>query len=92
MPSASHSSITFAAESQRKLHWRAYFTFILAGIAGLLANTATLVVAVQIFLLPVFVAKAVAILASFTVNFSLAHFIVFRVRKRHRADEAGREL
>jgi putative flippase GtrA len=30
----------------------------------------------------VWIAKAVAILASFLVNFSLSHFVVFRVRKR----------
>jgi|SRR5579862_740023 len=75
-----NSSITFAAESGRKLHWRPYLKFIVAGIAGLIANTATLVFAAQILLLPVYVAKAIAILASFVVNFSLSHFVVFRVR------------
>ncbi len=84
-----NSSITFAAESQRKLRWRAYFTFVIAGIAGLLANTTTLLVAAQVFLLPVWLAKGVAILASFVVNFSLSHFVVFRVRARV-ADEAER--
>jgi putative flippase GtrA len=87
-----NSSITFAAESQRKLRWRAYLTFIIAGIAGFVANTITLVVAAQFFLLPVTVAKAVAILASFAVNFSLSHFVVFRVRKRHAIDEVRGEL
>jgi putative flippase GtrA len=82
-----NSSITFAAESQRQLRWRAYFTFILAGIAGLLANTATLLVAAEVLLLPVWLAKAIAILASFVVNFSLSHFVVFRVRAQHRADK-----
>jgi len=75
-----NSSFTFAAESGRKLRWRSYFTFIASGLAGLIANTAALVFAAQILLLPVFVAKAVAILASFVVNFSLSHFVVFRVR------------
>ncbi len=75
-----NSSITFAAESGRQLRWRDYFTFVVSGIAGLLANTATLVFAAQILLLPVWMAKAVAILASFIVNFSLSHFVVFRVR------------
>jgi putative flippase GtrA len=75
-----NSSITFAAESGRKLRWRAYFAFVLSGVAGWLANTATLLVAAEIFLLPVFLAKAVAILAGFVVNFSLSHFVVFRVR------------
>jgi putative flippase GtrA len=87
-----NSSITFAAESQRKLRWRSYLTFIVAGIAGFVANTTTLVVAAQFFLLPVILAKAVAILASFAVNFSLSHFVVFRVRTRHHVDEVGTKL
>jgi len=75
-----NSSITFAAESGRKLKWSAYFAFVLSGVAGWLANTATLLVAAEILLLPVWLAKAVAVLASFVVNFSLSHFVVFRVR------------
>src|SRR5579863_3930695 len=42
-----NSSITFAAESGRRLRWRHYLTFIVAGIVGLIANTTTLVVAAQ---------------------------------------------
>jgi putative flippase GtrA len=76
-----NSSITFAAESGRQLKWRAYVAFVLSGVAGWLANTATLLVAAEVLLLPVWLAKAVAILASFVVNFSLSHFFVFRVRK-----------
>jgi len=75
-----NSSITFAAESGRKLNWRAYFAFVLSGVAGWLANTATLLIAAEVLLLPVWLAKVVAILASFVVNFSLSHFVVFRVR------------
>jgi putative flippase GtrA len=75
-----NSSITFAAESERKLNWRAYATFVVSGIAGLIANTAALVLATQILLLPVLIAKAIAVLVSFIVNFSLAHLVVFRVR------------
>jgi putative flippase GtrA len=75
-----NSSITFAAESGRKLRWRAYLAFVVSGIAGWLANTATLLVAAEILLFPVWLAKAVAILASFVVNFLLSHFVVFRVR------------
>jgi putative flippase GtrA len=77
-----NSSITFAVESGRQLKWRAYFAFALSGVAGWLANTATLLVAAELLLLPVWLAKAVAILASFIVNFSLSHFVVFRVRPR----------
>src|SRR5262249_22426344 len=60
-----NSSITFAAESERKLSWRAYATFVVSGIAGLIANTAALVLATQILLLPVSIAKAIAVLVSF---------------------------
>lgn len=81
-----NSSITFAAESGRKLRWRSYAIFVASGIVGWLANTATLVFAAQILLLPVWGAKALAILASFCVNFSLSHFIVFRARHRPALD------
>ncbi|HML08894.1 MAG TPA: GtrA family protein [Xanthobacteraceae bacterium] len=81
-----NSSITFAAESGRRLNWRAYFTFVASGIVGWLANTATLLVAAEILLLPVWLAKGLAVLASFVVNFSLSHFVVFRVRVRPLGD------
>lgn len=73
-----NSFITFAAESGRKLTPRAYLTFLVSGIAGVVANTATLVVAAQV--LPVLGAKLLAIGVSFLVNFSLSHFVVFRKR------------
>jgi putative flippase GtrA len=76
-----NSSITFAAESGRKLRWRDYLTFVASGIVGLLTNTATLLFAAEILLQPVWLAKAIAILASFVVNFSLSHFVVFRPRR-----------
>jgi putative flippase GtrA len=75
-----NSKITFAAESGRQLRWRDYTAFVVSGIAGLLANTATLIVAAQVLLLPVWLAKALAVLASFVVNFTLSHFVVFRPR------------
>jgi putative flippase GtrA len=75
-----NSTFTFAAESGRKLRWGAYLAFVVSGIVGWLANTATLLVAAEILLLPVWAAKLVAILASFIVNFSLSHFVVFRAR------------
>jgi putative flippase GtrA len=37
-------------------------------------------------LFPVWLAKAVAILASFCVNFTLSHFIVFRTRHKPALD------
>src|SRR5262249_8411595 len=40
-----NSSITFASESGRQLRLSAYFTFVISGIAGLVADTAALVFA-----------------------------------------------
>jgi len=73
-----NSFVTFAAESGRELTWRAYGAFVASGIAGVITNTATLVVAS--YWIPVLAAKLIAILASFLVNFSLSHFVVFRTR------------
>jgi putative flippase GtrA len=72
--------ITFAAESGGRLRWRAYGAFVLSGVVGVIANTTTLVVAS--YWIPVLAAKLVAIAASFLVNFSLSHFVVFRTRER----------
>jgi putative flippase GtrA len=74
-----NSFITFAAESGRQLRWRDYATFVVSGIAGVIANTTALVVAS--YFVPVLAAKLMAIAVSFAVNFSLSHFVVFR-RKR----------
>jgi putative flippase GtrA len=71
-----NSSITFAAESGGKLRWRDYASFVLSGVAGVIANTTALVVAS--YFVPVLAAKLLAILVSFVVNFSLTHFVVFR--------------
>jgi putative flippase GtrA len=87
-----NSSITFAAESGRKLRWRAYGAFVASGVVGWIANTAALVVAAQIFLLPVWMAKVAAILASFIVNFSFSHFVVFRTPAHAPAAETRDEI
>jgi putative flippase GtrA len=75
-----NSFITFAAESGRTLRLRSYAGFVGSGIAGLIANTATLLIAAKLLLLPVVLAKVLAICVSFLVNFSLARFVVFRPR------------
>jgi putative flippase GtrA len=87
-----NSSITFAAESGRKLRWRSYLIFILSGIIGWVANTSVLVFGAQVLQLPVWVAKAIAILASFVLNFSLSHFVVFRVRHQAAAVEVKEDI
>ena len=74
------------------MRWRAYFTFVLSGIAGWVANTATLLVAAEVLALPVWLAKAFAVLASFVVNFSISHFVVFRVRPAPAARSAAGRL
>jgi putative flippase GtrA len=74
-----NSFITFAAESGGKLRWRSYGTFVASGVAGVIANTAVLVVAS--YWIPVIAAKLLAIAVSFVVNFSLSHFVVFRAHR-----------
>jgi putative flippase GtrA len=74
-----NSTITFAAESGRRLKLSAYAAFAASGVLGVIANTATLVFVAQFF--PVWIAKGCAILVSFVVNFSMSHFVVFRTRK-----------
>jgi putative flippase GtrA len=74
-----NSHITFAAESGRQLRWKSYGTFVASGVLGALVNTTVLVVAAKF--MPVLPAKGVAILAGFVVNFSMSHFVVFRVRR-----------
>jgi putative flippase GtrA len=73
-----NSTITFAAESGGKLGVKTYFSFVLSQVAGFLANTATVFLAS--YVMPVLVGKLLAIGASFLVNFSLSHFVVFRRR------------
>jgi putative flippase GtrA len=78
---AMNSFITFGPESGRTLRWRDYATFVVSGIAGMLASTATLFV--LSYFMPVLMAKLISILVSFVVNFSLSHFVVFKQRKPH---------
>jgi putative flippase GtrA len=73
-----NSLITFSVESGRQLRLKSYASFVASGIAGLIANTATVYV-LSYFISEIF-AKICAILASFLINFSLSHFVVFRAR------------
>lgn len=73
-----NSLTTFAVESGRQLRLRDYATFALSQAGGLITNTAT--VFVGSYVMPVLMAKLLAIAAGFLVNFSLSHFIVFRRR------------
>ena len=55
--------------------------FLLAQVAGFIANTATIWCLVTYFGIPAWAAKIAAIGVSFVVNFSLSHFVVFRTPK-----------
>jgi putative flippase GtrA len=74
-----NSLITFAAESGRRLTLKAYLTFAATQVGGLVANTATVVIAS--YFMPVLIAKVLAIGASFVVDFTLSHLVVFRRRE-----------
>jgi len=82
-----NSYVTFATESGRTLRWRAYGAFVAAGVVGVIVNTATLVAASH--WIPVPAAKLAAIAASFVVNFSLSHFVVFRRAPRDPAETSA---
>jgi putative flippase GtrA len=87
-----NSMITFAKESGRQLRVKDYGPFVLSQFGGLIANTMTVFIASYVLALildvprdtalPVLLAKVLAIGASFLVNFSLSHFVVFRPRER----------
>jgi putative flippase GtrA len=71
-----NSMITFAAETGRRLSVKAYITFILSQVGGLIANTTT--VFVLSYFIPAWMAKIPAIGASFIVDFTLSNLVVFR--------------
>lgn len=83
-----NSFITFAVESGRQLSLRAFIRFVGSAIFALIANTAALLIAVKVLLVPVLVGKVLAIAVSFAVNFSLARFVVFRQRNPQAGDVA----
>ena len=70
-----NSRFTFG-KSHGELTVRNYFLFAASQITGFFAHTATLVMAVKYFPLPV--AKLLGIGIGFIVNFTLARVIVFR--------------
>jgi putative flippase GtrA len=73
-----NSLITFHAESGRALNRKGYLTFVASGILGVIAATTALVVLSHV--MPVLAAKLGSILVGFVVNFTMAHFVVFRAK------------
>src|SRR5437588_466569 len=78
-----NSLTTFSAETGGRLRAKDYAGFVGSGLVAVTASTITVVIAAKF--MPVWAAKAIAILVSFAVNFSITHFVVFRP-KRARAD------
>ncbi len=75
-----NSFTTFSAETGGKLSLRHYMGFVGSGLVAVTATTATVVIAAKF--MPVWGAKAIAILVSFAVNFTITHFVVFRPKAR----------
>lgn len=75
-----NSFTTFSAETGGKLRLKDYAGFVGSGVVAVIATTITVVVAAKF--MPVWAAKAIAILVSFAVNFSITHFVVFRPKER----------
>ena len=80
-----NSFTTFSAETGGKLSLKHYAGFVGSGLVAVTASTITVVLAAKF--MPVWAAKAIAILVSFAVNFTITHFVVFRP-KGERADAA----
>ena len=78
-----NSFTTFSAETGGKLRLKHYAGFVGSGIVAVTASTIAVVIAAKF--MPVWGAKAIAILVSFAVNFTITHFVVFRP-KGERAD------
>jgi putative flippase GtrA len=73
-----NSKFTFADESGGHLTFKRYLAFATTQVGGLIANTITVFVAS--YFMPVLLAKFLAIGASFVVDFTLSHLVVFRRR------------
>ncbi|MBC7576274.1 MAG: GtrA family protein [Tardiphaga sp.] len=73
-----NTMITFRAESGRVLRRKDYLSFVGSGVLGVIVTTTILVVLSNF--MPVLFAKLVAIVASFVVNFTMSHFVVFRTK------------
>src|SRR5436305_15005449 len=75
-----NSFTTFSAETGGRLSLRHYVGFVGSGIVAVPAATIAVVLAARFVGLPIWAAKAIAILVSFAVNFSITHFVVFRTK------------
>src|SRR4051795_10190884 len=75
-----NSFTTFSAETGGRVSLRHYAGFVGSGMVAVTASTIAVVIAARFVGLPIWAAKAIAILVSFAVNFSITHFVVFRTK------------
>src|SRR4029078_11468235 len=75
-----NSLIPFAAESGRALYWGRYLRFLLSTIACVVFSSTALVI--LSYSVPLIVAKLLSLLVSFSIDFPLSYFVVFRARQR----------
>jgi putative flippase GtrA len=80
---AMNTKITFGRETGGKYSLGQYVSFAASGIFGLVIATTVLVVLSRYVNVPV--AKLTSIVAAFGVNFSVSHFIVFRMPRENAA-------
>jgi putative flippase GtrA len=73
-----NSLTTFSAETGGRPRLKHVPGFLISGIFAVTASTTTVVLAAKF--MPVWAAKAIAIVASFAVNFLITHFVVFRTK------------
>jgi putative flippase GtrA len=84
-----NTTVTFRAESGRVVRGKDYLRFVLSGVLGVIATTTTTTLVVLSHYLPVITAKLISILAGFTVNFAMSHFVVFHPRVRLEEKQAS---
>ncbi|MGY8667167.1 GtrA family protein [Bradyrhizobium sp. UFLA05-109] len=78
-----NTKITFGRETGGLYSLSRYLSFAASGIFGLVVATTTLVVLSRYMNVPI--AKLISIVAAFGVNFSVSHFVVFRMPREDAA-------
>lgn len=76
-----NTTITFKSETGKVLRLKDYIAFVASGVLGMVATT-TVLMLLSLFIY-VMIAKAISILVSFAVNFTMSNLVVFRPRTSH---------
>jgi putative flippase GtrA len=67
---------SFSVESGGRLTLREYMTFAASQVGGLVANATAVILVSSALTVPI--AKLLALVVGFAVNFSVSHLVVFR--------------